>query len=96
MKAKKVLGNLIAIVLLTLVAAGSFGAYMLLTLYEPDVEFGFAANDETKQRFWDDVPCVICNVSYDIAVRECSFDDIDEIDSYEELCEIDPSYRDWS
>ena len=46
MKAKKVLGNLIAIVLLTLVAAGSFGAYMLLTLYEPDVEFGFAANDE--------------------------------------------------
>ncbi len=60
-----------------------------------DLPREFAACDETKQRFWDDVPCVICNGNYDIAVRACSFDDIDEIDSYAELCEIDPSYRDW-
>ena len=60
-----------------------------------DLPREFAANDATKQRFWDDVPCVICNGRYDIAVRECTFSDIDEIDSYEELCEIDPSYRDW-
>lgn len=60
-----------------------------------DLPREFAASDATKQRFWDDVPCVLCNDRYDIAVRACSFDDIDEIDSYEELCQIDPSYRGW-
>ncbi|HQE69771.1 MAG TPA: phosphocholine cytidylyltransferase family protein [Atopobiaceae bacterium] len=49
----------------------------------------------TKQRFWDDVPCVICRENYEVVIRACSFDDIDEIDSFEELCAIDESYRGW-
>lgn len=48
-----------------------------------------------RQRFWDDVPCVICREHYRIAIRACSFDDIDEIDSFEELCAVDGSYTDW-
>lgn len=53
-------------------------------------------DEATRQRFWDDVPCVICNDRYSIAVRACTFDDIDEIDSFDELCEIDASYRGWT
>jgi len=52
----------------------------------------FASNEETRQRFWDDVPCVICRENYRLHIFECSFDDIDEIDSFEELQEIDHRY----
>lgn len=58
-----------------------------------DLPREFEASDETKQRFWDDVPCVICNGNYDVYVRECTFDDICEIDSFAELQEIDEAYR---
>lgn len=50
------------------------------------------AQEENRQRFWDDVPCVIKRENYRIEMRECSFDDIDEIDSFEELCGIDERY----
>lgn len=50
------------------------------------------ACEENKQRFWDDVPCVVKRENYQVHVRECSFDDIDEIDSLTELQEIDPAY----
>lgn len=49
--------------------------------------------EENRQRFWDDVPCVICGQNYHLELRPCSFDDIAEIDTFEELCEMDPSYR---
>lgn len=58
-----------------------------------DLPREFEACDETKQRFWDDVPCVLCNSNYNIYVRECSFDDIQEIDSFAELQAIDEAYR---
>jgi CTP:phosphocholine cytidylyltransferase-like protein len=60
---------------------------------EEDLPAAFEADDETKQRFWDDVPCVIKREHYALRVKECSFDDIDEIDSFAELQEIDPAYR---
>lgn len=53
----------------------------------------FDESDENKQRFWDDVPCVLRNGSYDIAVEPCTFDDVAEIDSFAELQKIDPRYR---
>ena len=49
--------------------------------------------EECKQRFWDDVPCVLCQDHYQLGIIPCTFDDISEIDSLEELQEIDPSYR---
>lgn len=50
------------------------------------------SEEENKQRFWDDVPCVLCNSKYQVRVEPCTFDDIDEIDSLSELQEIDPAY----
>lgn len=60
-----------------------------------DLPREFDACEATRQRFWDDVPCVLCNERYNVAIRECSFDDVEEIDTYEELCAIDASYRSW-
>ena len=53
----------------------------------------FQADDETKQRFWDDVPCVLRRENYKLRVDECTFDGIAEIDSFAELQEIDARYR---
>lgn len=58
-----------------------------------DFTDAFNANEENKQRFWDDVPCVLMQDHYQVRVRECSFADIAEIDSLRELQELDPSYR---
>lgn len=46
-----------------------------------------------KERYWDLVPLDIFIDDYDIRIRECSFDDIIEIDTFKELCEIDPLYK---
>lgn len=46
-----------------------------------------------KDRFWDDVLCHYYVEEANIHVRECTFDDTMEIDSFDELCEIDHNYR---
>ena len=46
-----------------------------------------------KERYWDLVPLDIFIDDYDVRVRECSFDDITEIDTFKELCEIDTLYK---
>lgn len=46
-----------------------------------------------KDHFWDDVLCHYYPDESDIYVRVCTFDDIMEIDSFEELYEIDERYR---
>lgn len=45
-----------------------------------------------KERYWDQVALEYYLSEYKVAVRECSFDDIAEIDTYRELKEIDSSY----
>jgi len=45
-----------------------------------------------KDYYWDQVPLEQCILNYKVGVRECSFDDITEIDSYSELQLIDSSY----
>ncbi len=45
-----------------------------------------------KERYWDQVALEYCKDHYKIEVRECSFDDIIEIDSYTDLKKIDPHY----
>lgn len=45
-----------------------------------------------KERLWDQVPLEYCQNNYRVAIRECSFDDIVEIDSYSDLKKIDNSY----
>lgn len=46
-----------------------------------------------KERYWDQVPLVYCQQHYQVEVRECSFDDIIEIDSFNDLKKIDKIYR---
>lgn len=45
-----------------------------------------------KERFWDQVPLEYCLKNYEVSVRECTFEDIIEIDTYSELQTLDPSY----
>lgn len=45
-----------------------------------------------KERFWDQVILDAHLDEYDISVRECSFEDLVEIDTYRELVELDSTY----
>jgi CTP:phosphocholine cytidylyltransferase-like protein/predicted transcriptional regulator len=46
-----------------------------------------------KERYWDQVPLEYYLKEYNVFVRECTFDDIIEIDSYNDLKKIDPIYK---
>ena len=46
-----------------------------------------------KERFWDLVPLEFCRQNYRVEVRDCSFEDITEIDTFSDLKKIDSSYR---
>lgn len=46
-----------------------------------------------KERYWEQVPLVFCKENYKVGVRECFAEDIIEIDTFKELCEIDKSYN---
>ncbi len=45
-----------------------------------------------KERYWDQVPLEYCHENYRVEVRECSFDDIIEIDSFSDLKRLDSTY----
>jgi CTP:phosphocholine cytidylyltransferase-like protein len=46
-----------------------------------------------KERYWDQVALEYFIKEYEVAVRECSFDDIIEIDTFSELKKLDETYR---
>ena len=45
-----------------------------------------------KERYWEQVALVYKKENYKVSVRECGFDDIVEIDTYNELKKIDSLY----
>ena len=45
-----------------------------------------------KERYWDSVPLSIFSEDFKLAIRTCSFDDFDEIDTFAELKKLDPVY----
>ena len=49
-------------------------------------------HEENRQRFWDDVPCVVARENYSLHIEPCMFEDVDEIDSFQELKAIDARY----
>ena len=55
----------------------------------PDVYGG----PEGKTYFWEQVPLAKRKARYAVEVRMCSEEDIVEIDTFEELKELDPSYN---
>ncbi|GHV10734.1 hypothetical protein FACS189491_00760 [Spirochaetia bacterium] len=46
-----------------------------------------------KERYWDQVALEYFIKEYEITVRECSFEDIIEIDTFSELKKLDETYR---
>ncbi len=58
-----------------------------------DIPEVFARGGDCEQIFWDDVALDRKPEDYAIHVRQCTADDITEIDSFAELQEIDPAYR---
>lgn len=62
-------------------------------LFEKYVDEVFNKMLGGKDHFWDDVLCHFHPDEANIHVRECSFRDTMEIDSFDELCEIDEQYR---
>lgn len=57
-----------------------------------DIPAVFAQGGDCAQIFWDDVALVHRADAYDVHVRECSFDDVVEIDTFAELQVIDSAY----
>ncbi len=57
-----------------------------------DVAEAFDGGD--MQLYWEQVPLVKYKDRYKVSVQECSPEDFREIDTFEELCEMDASYRD--
>lgn len=49
--------------------------------------------DEGKNLYWEQVPLVYRKDNYNVAIRECSDNDIVEIDTFEELKAIDKKYN---
>lgn len=49
-----------------------------------------------KDEDWCYVPLVSFKDQYQVHVRQCAMDDIEEIDTYEELCAVDPSYKNFA
>lgn len=45
-----------------------------------------------KEKYWDNVPLDVCKKDFNLSLRECSFDDFTEIDTFNELKKLDPSY----
>lgn len=45
-----------------------------------------------KERYWDEVALTYCAEHYEVHVRECSTDDIVEIDTFKELQALDSAY----
>lgn len=45
-----------------------------------------------RERYWDQVSLEYCIRNYKVEVRECTFDDIIEIDSYNDLKKLDNTY----
>lgn len=48
---------------------------------------------EGKEKYWDQVPFQYFTDNYMVEIRECSFEDILEIDTFEELQKIDNTYE---
>lgn len=46
-----------------------------------------------KEKYWDSVPLDVCKSDFNLSVRECSFEDFTEIDTFNELVQLDPSYK---
>ncbi|MBQ2245312.1 MAG: NTP transferase domain-containing protein [Oscillospiraceae bacterium] len=80
---------------------GAKDCYRMLGISYWDREDGKKLNEHVAATFampggkdedWCYVPLVSFKQAYQVHVRQCAMDDIEEIDTYDELCALDPSY----
>lgn len=57
-----------------------------------DLGYVFENVPEYAQRFWDDVALVYYKDKYDVKIREFTFDDVIEIDTFDDLKAVDSAY----
>ena len=81
---------------------GSDHCYRMLGISYWNAEDGATLEEHVKATFdmpggkdedWCYVPLVAFKNAYQVHVRECAAQDIEEIDTFDELCAIDPSYE---
>lgn len=60
---------------------------------EQDMKDVYENDPASHSRFWDDVALYYNVERYDIKVRPCTFKDVTEIDTLDELIQIDPTYN---
>lgn len=48
-----------------------------------------------KNKYWDEVPLTYYKDNYSVQIRECEKQDIIEIDTFDELVALDPTYKDF-
>ena len=81
---------------------GSDHCHRMLGISYWSAEDGATLEDHVKATFdmpggkdedWCYVPLVAFKDAYRVHVRECTAEDIEEIDTFDELCAIDPSYE---
>ena len=81
---------------------GSKDCYRMLGISYWNAEDGARLEDHVEATFqmpggkdedWCYVPLVAFKDAYQVHVRECASEDIEEIDTFDELCAIDPSYK---
>jgi CTP:phosphocholine cytidylyltransferase-like protein len=53
----------------------------------------FDSIEGARDRIWDYTPLSYFKQDYRVAIRECTFNDITEIDTFSELKELDETYR---
>ena len=58
-----------------------------------DIKDVFENAPDGRNVFFEAVPLTLCRDHYHVHVRRCSFDDIVEIDTFEELKQLEPSYE---
>lgn len=81
---------------------GGTGCYHMYGVSYWDANDGAKLSDHIKQvyqspggkeRYWDQVPLEYFADEYEVSVRQCSFEDIIEIDTFNELKALDETYN---
>ena len=62
---------------------------------ETDIARVYDTIPESHSHFWDDVALVYCLGEYSIKIRPCTFADVTEIDTLDELIAIDDRYAEY-
>ena len=62
---------------------------------EKDIAHVFENVPDSKDKFWGYVPFIHYKEDYIVYAIGCKQEDIIEIDTFDELCQIDPSYKDF-